>query len=317
MAEQSDIDALRSGEKDLVYADFRDAQLAGEDFSARDLTGAQFDGANLEGANFSDSNIKSATFSRGSLRAANFQNVTGTAVFVSVDLTGARFNGADLRKSHFNKCNFSEVDFRSGNFSHCHMEKDNSFSSAISDETTQFDSTQLARSRISDLVFRFYRWERGSLIRKNDEAVLEMETAAQEIISLKHALRTAQRALQVANAQPPSSPQADMIGHNNPPPDCVLEPTEIADVGHALTIIEAEINSENPEKSIIIRETSILNRSRSQIYRWLALRFDVMADEFSKELGKNLASPSAWTLAWLALTTSLADVVRLVYLIFR
>ena len=89
------VQKVKSGEKDLQYADLVKAVLSNEDLSGADLTLADFVGADLAGANLSKSNLSRAKFYQANLTNAD---MTG-ADLTKADLRSVKLTGATVSRS--------------------------------------------------------------------------------------------------------------------------------------------------------------------------------------------------------------------------
>ncbi|RWE07683.1 MAG: pentapeptide repeat-containing protein [Mesorhizobium sp.] len=169
MADQIDLELVRSGAKDLSRTDLRNADLTGRDLSRADFSGAKLDrirakDANLSGANLSSASIIGADFSNANLTAAILPSVMVAVKFNNSNLSGAkiRFRGQQV---DFASADISGADFEGGVFG-----EDMKFDNVKFDEKTRFDNVEMLRSTSRYTVFGEYRYYGGKLVRKDEAA---------------------------------------------------------------------------------------------------------------------------------------------------
>lgn len=165
MADEVDLELVRSGTKDLSKTDLRRAELSGMDLSGADLSGARLDWiiadrANLVNANLSGAKIVGASFLNANLSGASFPNV----------VTAVKLNGANLRNVKASiigqNVDFSLSDIRGSDFSGSIFGDDVKFDDVIFDHKTRFDGVEMLRSTSRYPVFNDYDYLGGRLVRK-------------------------------------------------------------------------------------------------------------------------------------------------------
>ena len=116
-------DSERTGDSNLIRAEFTNALLSNARFTGTDLSGADFIHAVLKGACFENTTLQGANFSGADLKDATFNeegmnledvNLAGAkpakAYFENANLKGANLSGADLTgKANFNGANLVGV----------------------------------------------------------------------------------------------------------------------------------------------------------------------------------------------------------------
>lgn len=316
MSDPEDIKALKAGDNDMVRRDLRDEDLSGHDFSGRDFTGALIERANFDRSNLSGA-ILSKTKSLGtSFKGSNLTNIklNSTAV-VNVSFKGAKLNAANLRGSHFHRCDFSGCDISDANFMGAFLEEGCNFDDCIITSNTFFDEVSIFRPLSMLPAFRFYKVERGKLIRKKDDEISlpdnnkvqpTFDTNTDELAASKEEIRNealnkiAELEQQLSGLYEYNSNEIQHggIGHNNPPEAVPIERTEITSV-----LEEAREIAQNTSIEIedIERAKTKLASISSTIFKWVAKNCDTAATEFSKEFGKTLGSKSfvIFTSLWL------------------
>jgi len=170
MADSQDLKDLENGEPDMSRRDFRNADLAGILATDRDFSSAHLQKATADDANFSRSVLSNAHLLHFRARNASFNLVEAQGtVFHGVDFQSSDFSGAKLIRSIFTKVNFSKTNLSNADFSNCTINEGCQFEGAIINAGTKFDGVKIFRPLSREHVFRFYRVERGVLIRSNDK----------------------------------------------------------------------------------------------------------------------------------------------------
>lgn len=131
MANSKILDAVKEGRQALakfrtsnpsVLLDLTDADLKGADLRGMNLRRALLVGAKLARADLSGANLSEADLTRASLKAANltkadfrrsnlFKALLAQTDTTDADFQRANFNGADLSKSKLTRASFVEADF--------------------------------------------------------------------------------------------------------------------------------------------------------------------------------------------------------------
>lgn len=165
MAESSDLERAKSGERDLSGCD-----LTGADLSNMDLRGRDFRMAKLQGASFAGSDLSGAMMERAPLLSVNLSNSTcRDTVFQSV-LRDCTFEGADLRGARFRASNIRQTSFKNANlagttFTIARLSDDVLFDGAELDEHTSFEGAIVSRSVAQRWPFTQYSYVGGKLTR--------------------------------------------------------------------------------------------------------------------------------------------------------
>ncbi|MGX9120375.1 pentapeptide repeat-containing protein [Mesorhizobium sp. BHbsci] len=179
MADEIDLELVRSGAKDLSRTDLRNADLTGRDLSGADFSGAKLDrirakDANLSGANLSSASIIGADFSNANLTAAIFPSVMVAVKFNNSNLSGAkiRFRGQQV---DFTSADISGADFEGGAFG-----EDMKFDNVKFDEKTRFENVEMLRSTSRYTVFGGYNYSGGKLVR-TDQSPASIVNSEREV----------------------------------------------------------------------------------------------------------------------------------------
>ena len=301
MADPEDLAALMRGEQDLVQRDLRGANLAGASLESRDLRGAY-----LQKADFSSANLSGARFSGAHLAHASFELATlHRADLSSTAISFARFNGANLTeanfaRSHFSKSDLSNADLRGANFAKSVINEGTSFKDAVSNDRTMFDGATIFRPLAREHAFRFYRVERGVLVRI--DAVEETNMSPLEG-SLLQMIGDAEAALRAASvATPPTSSESPGIGHNQPPPEAALTEEEVQTAFTTLRTLRVEVQSDQPDRKVIAEGRSRLEEWAAAIGIWVAGKAEMFTEEFAKTLGQEAAKARTWFGLWLVVS---------------
>ncbi len=173
MADEEDIKLLQSGEKDLTKCDFRGADLSNIDLSDRNFTGALFQKAKANNTNFSGSIFLRARISQFTARSANFSGCKFNGAFTHNDLMQADLRFADFQRAHIASTNFSDANIIGANFSNAVLNENVEFKNVEYDESTLFNDATAVRAYSREACFSFYYFDKGRLVRKNDNAIIE------------------------------------------------------------------------------------------------------------------------------------------------
>jgi hypothetical protein len=320
VADPTDIAALNAGEKDLVNADFRGATLAGLSLSHRDFSGAKFDHAELPRTNLRRSILTRASFTQTNLSGANLDGCIATSTsFVHTNFDKAVLINASLRGAIFNNSNLCQADLRGADLQNVRLVEDNDLTGAVADETTRFDGAHVLRPMIKNPVFRFYRLERGRLIRKSEEESGEKPDASNiELARLgaREPIIRARETLASIRQQQGVSAKDGLIGHNNPPGGSALTARELDEVGSALNELSAEIESQSPNFDKIGAAKNVLRNTGNKIIEWVGKHQKFFFEEFFKEAGKNAAKPHVLATAYLIFSGQLSQIIQLITELF-
>ncbi len=292
MADENDMIALEKGDIDMVKRDFRSANLSGRDMTGRDFTYAHFERADISRANLTGSTLSQYSCMQMNAQGAILRNVSceSTAHF------GVNFRDADLRMSrfthsHFGQCDFSSADLRGANFSKCHINEGSTFTGAISDGETLFDGATIFRPLATDPVFRFYKVERGVLLRRSPEETTISDVDLRRQIDAK--IDVIERELTKIDFSSDRVKEPG-LGHNNPPdeiPSDVVNPDQLKE---NLREIRLEVSKEEPERERLDKATNTFSSIGAKFLTWLSKKLDIAAESFAKKAGESLASKPVW-----------------------
>ncbi len=185
MADEVDLELVRSRTKDLSKTDLRRADLSGMDLSGADLSGAKLDWiiadrANLANANLSEARVVGASFFEANLSGALLPRV----------LTSVKFNGANLRNAKVSisgsNIDFSLADISGADFVGSVFSEDVNFDGVISDNETRFDGVEMLRSTSRYPIFSNYDYSGGRLVRKS---VVPESSSQKELVGDQEAER--------------------------------------------------------------------------------------------------------------------------------
>jgi uncharacterized protein YjbI with pentapeptide repeats len=179
MADSDDLEELLRGNTDMARRDLRGANLSGLDLSGRDFTAAHLEKVLAEKANFSEAKL-SGLHSRGmAAPAANFNGVVAEGtVFFGMNLRGTSFRDAKLAASHFSGTNFDGADLVGADFRRAVINEGCNFENAIVDSTTRFEGAAIFRPLARQDAFRFYRVERGVLVRRDETEIAQLSSGS-------------------------------------------------------------------------------------------------------------------------------------------
>lgn len=316
MADEADLAALRSGEKDMVRRDFRDAKFIDEDFS---------------NCNFSYSLLSKGEFVRIKFKDAILNHIQAqSAKFIDCDFTGAfmvgpgtmtnvDFSGSKFVASRFNNCvfygvNFWGVDFTDADFSESHFEVGCQFEAASSGVTTKFDHVAIRRSLASADVFRYYKVENGVLIRKNEELInisqstnkdhSLMKIIQNEVMEIKSTIDRLSK-LQHKLAE------YGNVGHNSMAFGIDIIDVSFDDLIKNVNIIDEESKKEGHQDGEKIKSSiDVIQNDSSKIWDWIRSKIDKFADSLFAEMGKTAADWKTYVGLWACLSGKLDSLVN-------
>lgn len=307
MAEQTDLELLKSGRLDLASFVLDGADLSGMDLRDRDfryahLQGTQFVNANLVGATFSQTKHTNANFQGANLSGVSFDHVNFGLNLSHANLAGCKFSGILTR------CNFDNSNLCGADFGSADIHEGCSFADVMFDRATSFEKTKALRPYLKFAVLADYEIERGILKRvmQTDGPALS-KAATDAVAALTEGLR-------VLSQVPIEFGLSAHIGHNMPPAEFrILKEERDASLTELeaarSSIVSGEMNS-SVIKAAIKRVVSIGAAALS----WIATKVDLAAVEFSKSLGSTLGSKTAGVFATLYLSgmmESIASFLRL------
>lgn len=317
MVDQVDLRELREGSRDLVRGDFRQADLSKSDLTNRDFSNAHLEGANLQESNLTGSTIKNAHTSGMNASRAIFQNVQadGTVIF-AVDFQDADLRDANLQNSHITRSNFSGANLVGADFRQAVINDGCIFDGCVVDESTYFDDASILRSLARQDAFRFYKVERGKLVRITYQIPDEIQLTdadrtqpqpplRQDIIRQVDEIEAHLRRLQ------PEINTTDHggIGHNQPPEQFPLNTDERNELVSSLALIRLEATTPSEERIGATAAIAVIQRAASNISSWAAAKADLGAQEFAKQMGKSLADGRLWIAGWLLLSGKLETLI--------
>lgn len=293
MENKTDLELLRSGEKNLINSDFSYTRLVGLDLSGRNFAGANFTGANLTRANLRGAHLWHARLIGTNLRQA----ILDDCVADSAIIIGAHLNECSLLKASFKGAAIEAsflvgANLRGADFSHASFIQGNDFTGARVDSITRFDGARVPVGIVSDPVFRHYRLEGMHLVRKSDEETAGPISAEARDVSRSEVLQMLSDARQtlalIAREQSMPEPEpVGLMGHNNPPPDAALSLDEVAVLESALGELSIEVENkseaQNPEK--VATAKAIIGNLGKKISDWLVKNGNLFFEELSKAAG--------------------------------
>ncbi|MBP2560355.1 uncharacterized protein YjbI with pentapeptide repeats [Neorhizobium galegae] len=321
MADDIDLQAARSREKDLARRDLKNAHLEGLDLTNVDLTGAHIEQANFSGANLSGATLNKAHTMNADMSHANLSGVVANStVLFGVNLSGADLRHAKLVSSHFSRVKLHGADLRNANFRNARLNDGTDFTDCVVDDTTIFDGAHILRPLSRQPAFRFYEVERGILVRRPDgPRLLEALPPRAATSSQDGRIGEIERRIsELLAALAPLTPSdagsgetAAGMGHNNPPEPTPLERQEFEGLRTTLAALAVEIHRDDIRSADILDETETLERASAKIADWVGRKVDLAADECAKQLGKSLADARVWMAGWLVVSGKLAALVEL------
>lgn len=183
MADEEDLRRAREGEIDLAQSDLRQADLSGWDLSGRDFTGAHLEHAVAHGANFTQATLNKAELLKLDANGSNFSTaIAVSTVFYGVNFRGCNFSGGEFSRSHFSKTNLDGANFSGADFRDAYFNEGTSLEGAYADEAARFDGATVFRPLAREPVFRFYRIERGRLVRLTKPAEQSEQPLRQDLL---------------------------------------------------------------------------------------------------------------------------------------
>lgn len=316
MADEIDIEALRSGDVDLVRRDFRGANLVGLELNGRDFTGAHLEKANLSNSKLVGCDFREASLAHLNVSVSNLSDAKFSGSVFGVDFSDTVLYGADFRHCLFTRCNFKNASLEGADFRNALIAEGSTFEGALVDERTLFDGVQILRATSRQEAFRYYEVERGVLRRiENRDATPPQITAGaaqSKIVSKIDALLADLSKLEPAAEEKP----APGMGHNNPPEETPIDRAEHGALTAALNDIKGEVTAPAPDKTKVKQAESLLVTMGTKILQWIGARATIAADEFAKGVGKYLSDPLRVSAAWTVLTCDLSVVTHLVRTFF-
>jgi uncharacterized protein YjbI with pentapeptide repeats len=330
MADEFDLKALHDGDKDLARRDFRAADLTGLDLRGVDLSGAHLEQANIAGSDLSNCRLVQAQtlgMKAPGVKLVEAQ-VAGTVIF-NVNFAGADLRSSTFMSSHITNSNLTGADLRGADFRDAVFNEGTTLEGCVVDENTLFDGASIFRPLARQEAFRFYRVDRGKLVRKPDDEIAsnsqpptrdgassnpEMAVAAPVGITDSAdatVIRGDDRSKVVAAvdaallslAKIPFGEDGEQpvagIGHNNPPQEIPISREEYRELVSALQGVRAEVQKDVPVEKSLTEASSSLARVVPKVCAWAGHKLDVAAEEFAKSAGKSLGGAPFVVAAWL------------------
>lgn len=329
MADDIDLHDLLSGDADMVGRDFKNADLGGANLQGRDFSRSKFGQASLEDADFSGSNLTGAFFHSASLKRAKFQDIHAKgANFSRTNAEGASFVGATLIAAVFSRASLKDADLTGANCARANF-TDADLRGAITSEATNFEGAIASRSVARQPAFRYYKVERGNLVKKTeDELAAEPhrvntasiisgdEVGDQGEISIRDAA-LGQIGTLLRSLDPPDLATAPEhlhggIGHNQPPEPIPLNEDERQTLLRSLLDLQVELHRDEVRPEIVKEATAQISNVGAKIAGWVAQKANLAAEEMAKEVGKTLGDARLWLAWWLTLSGQLESVVAAV-----
>ncbi|HEV7246782.1 MAG TPA: pentapeptide repeat-containing protein [Shinella sp.] len=339
MADDIDLRDLLAGDTDMVARDLRGANLTGADLRARDFSECNFADANLEGADLSGSLLRGTIFFRCNLANAKFDGCTGSStLFNDASTIGASYINAELGNANFNGADLRGADMRGAKMGYSTFNQ-TQMEDVITDDDTDFEGSAVARTLALAPAFRRYKVEKGKLIRRAADDLLydgnsaygdavyatpgRMVAGTGEFrigtptISSSHRSEYPEIVAAIDKlladlkemAPPLPADQATHggIGHNGPPDDYPLNRVEHDDLVAALTEVRVELHGGDVRRDVVQAAANKFDSVGWQIAKWVGRKADLAADEFAKNIGKNLADSRHWMGGFMIVSGQLAN----------
>lgn len=291
MADQDDLDHLKSGSLDLVRCVLDGADLSGMDLQSRDfqharLKATNFSGANLLGAKLLGASHSHANFSRANLSGVKFDGAIFGLNFTGANLTGATFSGI------LHKCTFVGANICGANFQKVTLQEGCSFDNVVFDENTNFEGTKSERPYLKTKMLFGYSLERG-VLKKTGAQEMSLDAASSDAVtSLDEGIR-------LLSQVPLSGASAGLIGHNMPPPEFQISKSERDNAIAEFTSARETILAGTSESSqLLIAKNHAITIGKAALV-WTGTKIDIAASEFAKSFGSTLGSKTGqimWTL---------------------
>lgn len=318
MANHLDLAELEAGTKDLSGSDFSGADLSNRVLTDRNLEQSKLQNTTLSGADLSRSVFTGAATFQMQARGASFveANWANTAL-VYADLSEADFRRARFESSVIQSCKLDRAILTGANFLNATFQDDCSFSGCLVDEHTDFSGVRISRAMARDYVFRFYRFERGTLFRKTpeemsttDEQPAAISPRVVEIERIRRSLDEALEALTKLSAHDDISPTAHPLqGHNNPPPDVVFTREEQVELANVLEAAKKELSAEQPNAEPFGRAINYSGAALKKTLEYVLQKTDLAITKATEEAGKTLGNPGRWPALYLVLAGKLQAVI--------
>jgi hypothetical protein len=305
---------VHAGEKNLANADLWHANLAGLDLSGRNFSGARLDSANLSRTNLRHANLSGARLIGTNLRNAVLNDCVADGAYC----VGTHFDGSSLIRASFANAVFDGVsmdsaDMREADFSNAMFVQSLDFKDVTINEQTLFDGTYIPYGMADNPIFRYYRLIGNRLVRKPE---LDNEIAGSESHNsvdsseVQYLVAKSRDTIAEISVHQAGAPPFGSIGHNGPPLDLALTADELASLDSALQNLAEEFVSREPDRKKIEEARESSATAYKKLSEWLKGKSDLAAEEFAKEIGKQLAMPHNLALLYLTLTGQLKELIQ-------
>lgn len=318
MADDDDLRELHSGNFDLVNRDFRSANLSGMNLPGRD-----FSEAHLEKVDFTKANLSSCDFQRSKTSGMNAEganlskvNAEQTVIFAA-NLKNTDLRESSFARAHFTRADLTGADLRGADLKNAVFKEGTTFESSVVDEKTMFDGASIFHPLSLQNAFRFYRVERGILVRRTQDQLSDSGVQVSDDAIRIEIENNIDRVLNSLNDLAGSTVETDSsspgIGHNNPPTETPINREELDELAINLREVQAEISKQESDRKIIEKVAEFLHGSVKKILDWSWRKIELATDEFAKEIGKKAASVALAVSAWLALSSSIGNLSGLLF----
>jgi hypothetical protein len=312
MADKDDLLHLRSGSKDLVRCDLREADLRG--FT---LDECDFSNASLQRTNFAYSSLRFARFEAARLSGAIMHGCDLTGATFGGSVFGVDFSGANLTASNFSRssrlagaASLDGASLVGADLSGVTIDEGCSLNDLVVDRTTNFHGLKLPRALSKNPAFSDYDYSRGQLHRKDDLGPSDERFAQSR--ALISELQSGLVALEQINRFEAGSDKPPAIGHNNPPENFVIAEQEYLEAKQALTDSIAALREQNYESSALKTAGEISSNLATKAASWVGSVINVTAQEFGKSLGQSLGSKTALWIATLQFSGIFSKISELI-----
>ncbi|MCV0424148.1 MAG: pentapeptide repeat-containing protein [Roseibium sp.] len=318
MADDDDLRELHSGNFDLVNRDFRGANLSGMNLAGRDFSEAHLEKVDFTKANLSNCDFQKSKTSGLNAEGANLSKVNAEqTVIFAVNLKNTDLRESSFARAHFTRADLTGADLRGADLKNAVFKEGTTFESSVVDEKTMFDGASIFRPLSRQNAFRFYRVERGILVRKTQDQLSDSDVQVSEDVTCIEIENKIDRVLNSLNGLADSTVKTASsslgIGHNNPPTETPINREELDELAINLREVQMETSKQEPDKKIIKKVAAFLHGGVKKILNWSWRKIELAADEFAKEIGKKTASVALVVSAWLALSSLIGDLSDLLF----
>ena len=191
----------------------------------------------------------------------------------------------------YGRCNFTKANLIGADFSKARFKEGCIFHGAQADETTRFDGAQALRPYLKQDVFRFYRIERGVLVRKDAQDVVERV----EVANL-NAMAALDEGIRLISALPEPKNldgNAPSIGHNCPPVEFELTAEEKEEAINCFSEARETLNAGENDPSKVKMAIAKAAALSSKALTWIGGHADTAVGEYAREFGKTLGGKTA------------------------